>query len=112
MPTDAEIAAYSANLPPIYRAILAAFPEVEPGRKAGDGLAYQTLAVHFANKRREFGLSEVQEACNRLADSGFVEIKNRIFAHPTPLGERLIAAISGRPIASELNVPQLPAHSW
>lgn len=112
MPTDAEIGDYAANLPPIYRAILAAFPEIEPGRKAGDGLAYQTLAVHFANKGLAFGLGEVQAACKRLAESGFVETKNRIFAHPTALGERLIATVSGRPIAPTLDIPQLPARTW
>ena len=94
MPSDAEIAAYAKDLPPIYRDILAAFPEVEPGRKAGYGLAFQTLAVHFANTCRSYALAEVQEACRQLAESGFFEIKNEIFAHPTDLGERLIAAVS------------------
>ena len=105
MPSDAEIAAYASNLPPIYRAILAAFPEIEPGRKAGYGLAFQTLAVHFANSRRGFSFGEVQEACKRLAESGFVEIKNKIFAHPTDLGEQLIAAVTGSPPASEHGHP-------
>jgi len=107
-----ELEAYAAQLPPIYRDIIAAFPEIEPGRKAGYGLAFQTLAVHFANTRRKWGLGDVQAACGRLAESGFIEIKNGIFAHPTELGERLIAIVTNTPVASHEHVPQLPAQTW
>ena len=112
MPSNAEITAYAKNLPPIYQDILAAFPEIEPGRKAGYGLAFQTLAIHFTNTRRPYGLGEVQEACKQLAENGFFDIKNGIFAHPTDLGEQLIAAVAGTPRASNLEIPQLPARSW
>ncbi len=112
MPSDAEMAAYAKSLPLIYRDIMAAFPAVEPGRKAGYGLAFQTLAMHFANTKRGYGLEEVQEACKPLADSGFIEIKNEIFAHPTDLGEQLIAAVTDKPQASKLSLPRLPARTW
>jgi hypothetical protein len=112
MPSDAEMTAYAENLPPIYRDILSAFPTIEPGRKAGYGLAFQTLAMHFANTARGYSLGDVQEACRRLAEGGFIEIKNGIFAHPTDLGEQLIAAVTGRPRASSPDIPQLPARTW
>ena len=112
MPSDSELTAYAKSLPPIYRDILAAFPEIEPGRKAGYGLAFQTLALHFANTRRGYSLGEVQEACKQLADSGFVEIKNRIFVHPTDVGEQLIAVVTGGPRASTSLVPELPIRTW
>jgi hypothetical protein len=112
MPSDAEMIAYAKNLPPIYHDILAAFPAIEPGRKAGYGLAFQTLAVHFANTGRGHSLGDVQQACKELADAGFIEIKNRIFAHPTPLGEQLIAAVTGAPPASNSSLPKLPARTW
>ncbi len=112
MPNHAELIAYAKNLPPIYRDIIAAFPQIEPGRKAGYGLAFQTLAMHFANTRREYGLWEVQEACKQLAEKGFIDIKNGIFAHPTDLGEQLIAVVSGGERASSISIPQLPAHTW
>ncbi len=112
MPSDAELAAYAKNLPPIYRDILAAFPEVEPGRKAGYGLAFQTMAAHFANTRRSWLLGDVRAACEQLASSGFIEIRNGIFAHPTELGERLIAAVSGKPRATSPAIPHLPAAPW
>lgn len=112
MPTDPQMAAYAKNLAPVYQDIMAAFPAIEPGRKAGYGLAFQTLAMHFANTRRGYGLGEVREACERLADEGFIEIKNAIFAHPTDLGEQLIAVVTGKPSASSSGLPQLPARTW
>ena len=112
MPSDAEITAYAKKLPDIYRDIMAAFPAIEPGRKAGNGMAFQTLTMYFANTRKGYGMGEVQEACTRLAESGFLEIKNDIFAFPTNLGEQLIAAVTNRPRASKSVVPNLPAHTW
>ena len=112
MPTDAEMIAYAKRLPPIYREVMAAFPAIEPSRKAGYGLAFQTLAIHFANTGRGYSLGDVQNACMRLADSGFLEIRNGIFAHPTDLGEQLIAAVTGGPRAPVANVPELPTPTW
>jgi hypothetical protein len=112
MPTDAEIKVYASSLPDIYRDILAAYPEIEPKRKAGYGLAFQTMAAHFANTKKGHGFQEVQDACMRLADNGFVEIKNGIFAHPTGLGEQLIAAVANQPVAPPPMVPALPLRSW
>ena len=111
MPTDAELKQYADQLPPIYRNILAAFPEVEPRRHAGYGLAFQTLAMYFANRKLEHGFGEVQEACRRLAALGFFEIRNGIFAHPTDLGEQLIAAVSGKRTAG-IGLPELPQPTW
>jgi hypothetical protein len=112
MPSDAQMREYAKSLPGIYRDIMAAFPAVEPGRKAGYGLAFQTLAVHFANTRQGWSLEDVRAACTQLAETGFVEIRNEIFAHPTELGEQLIAAVTGKPQASHSSVPRLPARTW
>ena len=112
MPSHAEMAAYAKTLPPIYRDVMAAFPAIEPSRKAGYGLAFQTLAVHFTNTGCGYNFGDVQNACGRLADRGFFEIRNGIFAHPTELGEQLIAAITGKPSAPVASVPELPAPTW
>lgn len=112
MPSEMEVIAYAKNLPQIYRDILAAYPEIEPSRKAGYGLAFQTLAMHFLNTGKEWSFGDVQAACGQLADAGLIEIKNGIFAHPTELGERLIAAVTGKPPASNAGVPHLPARPW
>lgn len=111
MPTDAELSEYAKKLPPIYRDILAAYPEVEPGRRPGGGLAFQTLTAHFANRRIEHGFADVQEACERLAEAGLIVIRNGIFAHPAELGERLIAVLTGKR-ASERRIPELPRPTW
>ena len=111
MPTDTQLTAYAKELPPLYRDILEAFPSVEPGRRTGDGLAVQTLTIHFINRRIEHGFGEVLEACKRLAEAGLIEIRNGIFAHPTEIGERLIAALTGKR-ASERRIPELPLRTW
>ena len=112
MTNQSEINSYAKALPDIYREILAAFPAIEPGRKAGYGLAFQTLAIYFANHSRPFGFEDVRAACCQLADRGFIEIKNEIFAHPTQLGEELIAAVTSSPIASTAHIPALPNRTW
>ena len=111
MPTDTELSTYVKELPSIYRDILAAYPSVEPHRRAGDGLAFQTLAVHFANQRIDHGFVDVKEACARLADARLLEIRNEIFAHPTEVGERLIGVMTGKQ-ASERRIPELPRPTW
>lgn len=108
MPSDQELADYAASLPDIFRDIMTAYPAVEPSRSAGYGLAFQTLAAHFVNAGKPWSFEDVQVACNDLADGGFVEIRNGIFAHPTPLGERLIATLTGAKPARSRGVPLLP----
>ena len=110
--SNEQLESYARNLPAIYREILAAFPEIEPCRKAGDGLAFQTLAMHFANTSIRWGFGDVQAACEQLKQHRFLEIKNGIFAHPTDLGEQLIAAVTGKPPASKRGIPSLPAITW
>lgn len=107
MATIDDLKLYVESLPPIYREILAAFPRIEPTRKAGYGLAYQTIAVDFEERSVGFTLQEIMLACQKLEQQKFVEIKNRIFVCPTDSGESLIAIISGQksPI---LDVPELP----
>jgi len=111
-PTEAELTSYAAQLPEIYRQILAAFPAIEPNRKAGDGLAFQTMAVHFANQSVSYRFPDVRAACEQLAAGGFLEIKNGMFAHPTELGEHLIAVVANKPRAPQRSVPPLPAPTW
>src|SRR5947208_2017910 len=108
MPTDEQLRTYAESLPPIYRTILSAFPQIEPTRKQGYGLAFQTLAAEFASGGMGISLSEVMQACQELAQQNLVEIKHRIFVHPTPLGERLIAIVTGKS-SPTVEIPPLPA---
>jgi hypothetical protein len=95
---------YVNSLPAIYRDILAAYPQFDATRKAGFGLSYQSLYSALDGK---YSPGEIQMACERMADGGVMEIKHEIFANPTPLGEELIAAITGKTLA-EPAVPPFP----
>lgn len=112
MPSEAQVDEYASHLHPIYRDILAAYPAIEPHRQAGYGLAFQTLAIHFFNTGKQWSLGDVQGACEKMAEAGIVEMKNGIFAHPTEIGERLIATISGKPLAPTFAIPALPTRTW
>ena len=101
MPITAE---FIKRLPDIFRDILAAFPRFDPTRKAGYGLSYPSLYSALDGK---YDLGEIHLACERMAEAGVLEIKNEIFANLTPLGEELIAAITGGPVPSP-NVPPFP----
>lgn len=108
MATDEALQKYAQNLPEIYREILSAFPRIEPTRKAGYGLAFQTLASDFESRGIHFRLGDIIQACQQLQEHQFVEIKHRIFVHPTEKGERLIAILTGQQ-AAESKVPALPS---
>jgi hypothetical protein len=108
MATAEQIKDYAENLPSIYRDILASFPRLEPTRRSGYGLAFQTLAADLEGENKGIRLGEIIQACEALKQRELVEIKNRIFVHPTELGESVIAAITGRQ-SQAIRVPELPA---
>lgn len=106
MPISAE---YVERLPEIYRDMLAAFPEFNPTRKVGYGLAFQSLYSALDGK---YTLGEIKMACENMAKGGVMEINHDIFACPTPLGEELITAITGT-VTPTLEVePFPPLHEW
>ncbi len=107
MASEQQLREYAESLHPIYREILTAFSRLEPNRKRGFGLAFQTLAVDLADRLKDVGLSEVIGACNELAKNELFEVKNGMFVHPTPLGEQLITIVTGKK-APEVKVPKLP----
>jgi hypothetical protein len=92
---------YLESLAPIYRDILAAFARFDPTRKFGHGLSYQSL---YSALDGQYTLGQLRLACEQMAQGGAVEIKNEIFVQPTALGEELIAAVTGGPVA-EMSVP-------
>lgn len=108
-------------LPVIYRDILGAFPEIEPARKEGDALAFQTLYERLRNwprgdsfrsyveadRRNSYSIREIVQACENMQKHGVVEIKDEIFVSPTPVGEELISLLTGKR-AGEFSVPDFP----
>ncbi|MBM4031985.1 MAG: hypothetical protein FJ291_09390 [Planctomycetes bacterium] len=105
---DGELAEYVAKLPPIYREILAAFPRIVPNRRAGYGLAFQTIAADFEERGLEFTLGQVIGACEQLEKHNLVRIDYGMFVYPTDDGEQLIRETTGEEPA-EAGVPPLPA---
>jgi len=96
---------YVKGLPEIYRDILAAFPRFDPTRRVGYGLSYPSL---YSALNSRYSLGEIRMGCERMAEGGVMEIKNEIFAHPTPLGEELIAVAAGRSVPAQAVPPFHP----
>jgi hypothetical protein len=103
MPVSPE---YVVSLPAVYRDILAAFPQFDPTRKVGYGLSFQSLYSALEGK---YTLGQIQSACQEMVRAGVMQIRNQIFATPTPLGEELIAAVTGGNVAPDTSVPPFPA---
>ena len=93
---------YVESLPDIYRDVLIAFPQFNPNRKFGYGLTYQSLAAALDEK---YTFGQIKMACENMAKGGVMKIKHTVFACPTPLGEELIAAVTGGTVAPGLEVP-------
>jgi hypothetical protein len=108
MASEDQLRTYVDALPPIYKEILSAFPRIEPSRRQGDGLAFQTIAADFENLHKPYSLGLIIQACMQMEQKGLVVTKNLIFVHPTAVGERLIALVAGQS-APAVSVDPLPA---
>jgi len=93
---------YLGSLPEIYRDILRSYPEVEPGRSAGDCLAFQTLYLALKGK---YEMGEIRTACDQMAMGNAMVIRNRTFACPTRLGEEIITKLTGHQASKRAAVP-------
>jgi hypothetical protein len=108
---------YVDSLPPIYRDILAAFPEIAPARKVGEGLTFQTLFARLREaarprtqrdtRRTAWSYREIVEACRNMERAGAVKIEQTMFVCPTEVGEQIIAALTGKQ-AAEHHVDEFP----
>lgn len=112
LPTDEQLKEYAAKLAPIYRALLSAFPAVSPRRRVGDGLTLDTIQDYVEDNHPDERVADVRDGLNQLETGGFLESLNRwSFYKPTPLGERLIEALTGSVPASQ-GPPPLPQPTW
>ncbi|MDE2999807.1 MAG: hypothetical protein OXU79_12080 [Gemmatimonadota bacterium] len=100
---------YVKNLPDIYRDILETYPQFNSTRIAGDGLAYASLYSALTDDKKGHTLGQIQKACENMAEVGLMVIKHDIFACPTPKGEELISAITGRSAPPVSDVPPIEA---
>lgn len=97
---------YVDSLDSIYRDILAVFPKIDPARRAGYGLAYQTI---YEGLREKYSFAKVMAACGQMSKGGAVTIKNGLYVHPTEFGEEIIAALTGDAAETGENVPPFPS---
>ena len=140
VPTDDQLREYAAQLPDLYKDILAAIPLADPGRARGEGVYPESVlntlfnVTHAAyrgviegrmapdprwNHQFSPAIDRLTErsfdiAINRLAEAGFlVDPADTAFGRvvPTPLGEKLIATITGRP-TPQRDIPVLPRPTW
>ena len=89
------------------------FRKSSPVGKQGTVAHFRPVHTLICEYPSRYGLNEIQEACEQLAESGFLEIKNGTFAHPTDLREQLIAAVAGTPrIRSRAFPPPPTVLTW
>jgi len=106
--SDAEIIAnYAHSLPELYQEIFRAFPSLEPERRLGYGLTFQTISDNFDAKGKKFSLGQVIKAANELEKYGLAQIKHRNFLVPSSTGEAIIGALTGHHAEPE-TIPPLP----
>jgi hypothetical protein len=113
IPEPAVLAEYAAQLPPVYRQVLAAFLDTNPGRMAGEDVAAVSIQMHLRNTGVRYDLPDIVDACLALVAAGFLDDTSRAFESfaPTPVGEALIAVITGREAPSR-TIPALPSPTW
>jgi len=113
IPAPEELAAYAAQLPAIYRQVLAAFQDAQPGRWAGEDVAAVTIQKHILNTGTRYDADAVIDACRELEAGGFLEETTRTYESfaPTPVGEALIGAVTGHPTPAR-SIPPLPKPTW
>ena len=113
-PTDEQLREYAAKLPPIYRDILAAFQNANPHRWHGDALRIEAIrdglpGSEFDSQRPS--LRAIDVAIENMRDAGIIDDNEFTSYFPTDLGERLIAALTGRESPKAV-VPPLPVPTW
>ena len=113
-PTDEQLREYAAKLPQIYKDILAAFQRVSPNRWHGDALRIEAIrdglpGSEFDTQRPS--LRAIAVAIDNMQDAEILDDNGFTAYFPTDVGERLIAALTGRESPKPL-IPPLPVPTW
>ena len=113
-PTDEQLREYAAKLPQIYKDILAAFSKADPSRRQGDAVGLERLQEALPGSEFDTSrpsLRDFNEAVGNLCFEEILEETGFAGVYPTELGERLIAAVTGRKAPLKV-VPPLPVPTW
>lgn len=141
VPNDEQLKEYAAQLPDLYKDILAAYQFVNDSRHRGEGVFESTLKTFlrdlafvkpsdlnwilksgpvgrhpykFSLAFDEYNDDAFSTAIDRLIEHGFIEPRDPTGLGsliPTKVGERLIEIVAGRP-APEKQIPDLPKPMW
>lgn len=112
MPTPEQLKAYAESLPDIYRMVLKALHAANPDRREGDGVHGYEFWQQLVAVRSEYVRGDYAHALENLEASEFVRYDEEIgFYMFTPLGEDLMAAVTGKR-AKKVVVPPLPKPNW
>ncbi len=108
-PTDEQLNAYSRELPEVYRNILEEFIPKRGSRRAGAAMTFESLDEMLQENYSLYREQDTPDALVQLVIRGFLIQSNEPVLHyaPTPLGERLITAATGKEPIPE-KVPALP----
>jgi hypothetical protein len=127
-PTDQQLKHYAAELPKIYKYVLEAFAKASEERREGEPLPFTVIRQWVMLKDSYYRTGDVHEAILKLRDRGLVKRYHDpehpplhpgeqeestwiVDWVPTELGEKLVAALTGRaPVRSV--VPELPELVW
>ena len=126
-PTDEQLKQYAEKLPDVYRTALGAFIQVfDDGtavRRAGTQVAFSRITSEVLELHPALSEQDVKTVLDQLIKAHFIkdvapykgleDFPTDQFRRcvPTPLGERLIAAVTGIEPVPEL-IPALPEPVW
>lgn len=112
-PTDEQLYAYSCELPEVYQKILEGFISKRGFRRAGPAMTFETLDELLQENYSLYREQDTPDALAQLVIRGFLtRCEEPIPSYkPTPLGERLITAATGKK-PEPGKIPALPELTW
>ena len=112
-PTDEQLNAYSRELPEVYKKLLEGFIPKRGSRRAGAAMTFETLDEMLQENYSLYRDQDTLAALAQLVSRGFlIQCEEPILNYkPTPLGERLITAVTGKQPVPE-KIPALPELTW
>ena len=111
-PTDDQLRDYAAQIPQIYKDLLAAIPAIDQNRRTGDPVPRLQLEDRLVDEGRDIRIADVQTAMDELMLQKFIRfVSGSNYVVPTPIGERLITILTNHQPRPE-TIPKLPQPSW
>ncbi len=112
-PTDEQLKDYAKKLPELYKHIFQVITKRDLNRRYGDGFTRDYIEVCIVDEQTDIRYSDVSDAVDQLIDRNFFQIQpsRPQMVYLTPLGERLMTAVTGI-VPRPAQVEKLPAPTW